>query len=130
MIVGRDGPVLTLDTSALLGGGLRLTDPRDVLRAQDRRRLHRLGLRPEQGTAERSWTWEPALPGLPAGAPPGELLPVRLRSWAAREDACRSQLLAVVRDGLRLEPSQLTLLPVDDEEPDDDAWDEAWGDVW
>lgn len=129
IVVGRDGPVISMVLSGR-SGDLRVTDPRNRLRAQDRRRLHRLGLRPEPGTAELDWTWQATPPELSTGT---SVIGARLGAWREVLDGCRRQLVAVLREGLRLEPSQLTLLPVDKEpdeqEPDDDAWDEDWVDV-
>lgn len=130
VIVGRDGPVISLDVSGWLGGALRVTDPRDQLRAQDRRRLHRLGLRASvdtpPGAVARCWTWESAPVELPLGAPVGELVAARVQAGSQVAQACRAQLLAVLREGLRLDPSQLTVLPSEEE---DDDWGDDWGDV-
>ena len=135
VIVGRDGPVVCLDVSGWLGGSLRVTDPRDQLRAQDRRRLHRLGLRPcadtPPGALAHCWTWQSSPVELPLGAPVGELVVARLQAGSQVAEACRDQLLAVLREGLRLDPSQLTVLPVEEEREEDD-WDgddDDWSDV-
>lgn len=136
IIAGRDGPVVTMAVRGLLGGGLRVADPRDRLRSQDRRRLHRLGLRPAAGTAERTWAWEATVPELPDDAAVAEPFSARLRALLDVSDACSRQFLAVLREGLRLEPAQLTLLLADeeddeayDDEVDDDAWTDDWGEV-
>lgn len=128
VLVGRHGPVVTLDLSGWRTGRLRVTDPRDQLRAQDRRRLHRLGLRPSAdpplGAVPRCWTWESRSVDLQADGPVGELVLARVQAWWQRERACRAQLVAVLREGLRLDPSQLTVLPVELDEPDEDEAEE------
>ena len=116
-VVGRDGPVVTLAVGGR-AGALRLTDPRDRLRADDRRRLHRLGLRPERHTDSRCWTWTATAPKLPLGARTDEQVRQRLQAWTDLDDSCRAQLVAVLRDGLRLDPSSLTVLPRHEDDGD------------
>ncbi len=83
-------------------------------------------MRPEPGTAERDWTWQARPPELPTGTSVGEFIRARLLSVGGGHRRLQpDSSVAVLREGLRLAPSQLTLLPVD-EEPDEEEPDGAW----
>lgn len=153
--VAPDGPVLRLarfgtcadvplddpldDPDALdrESGHLVLTDPAHRLRAQDRRRLHRLGLRPDpqRGHGHPAWSWTAPLPPPPDPAL-GRWAQVRARTAVAM--AVREQGVAVLRDALRVEPARLHVVrerEPDEQDPDlwdDDGWDDDEGeeDPW
>ena len=133
MVACRDGPVVAVNVRGWDGGALLVREPGARLRAQDRRRLHRLGLRPRTGGERREWTWVARPAALPEGGTAEDLARTRLLALMDVDMVCRTQLVAVLRDALRLEPEQLCLLLPEeeaDEEPgDDDAWADNWGDV-
>ena len=97
-----------------------------VLRARERRGLHRCGFRLERSGDLRVWVWLAPEQPPPDRADVGALL----RHWTARDAAVRAQAVHVVRDvlGADLGAVSVVLLP---EDPDDDGWDDdEWDDGW
>ena len=92
IVVVRDGPVVSTAVSGC-SGDLPVTDPQDRLRAQDRRRLHRLGLRPEPGTIDRGWTCQVTPPELPARASVGDSMGAWLWAWTQVAAGCSREVV-------------------------------------
>lgn len=128
VVLEGGGPFVQLDVYGYRGSHLLVADDSGSLHAQDRRRLHRLGLRLTPGSGTQCWTW--AAP--PAVVPPPtadhrDVMLARMRGWSTVEDDSRNQLVAVLRDGLRLRPAQLQITSLADDDPEAQFMDEYLG---
>ena len=99
--------------------GLGLVERPRLLRARERRGLHRLGYRLQRAGDLRLWVWL-----LPDDPPPdqGLDLAASLRRWDLRGRLLREQAVRTVRDvlGADVEAVSVDLLPQEDE--DEDCW--------
>ena len=103
--------------------GLGLVELPGLLRARERRGLHRVGFRLQRARDLRVWVWlAPEAAPLDCGD-----VGALLRSWTARGAAVRAQAVHVLRDvlGADLPAMSVVLLP-----PEDDGWDDPWDDGW
>ena len=102
-----------------LPDGLGLVERPGLLRARERRGLHRCGFRLQHAEGVRVWVWSPPDD---ERADPRDLA-ASLRQWQARSEAVRTQALRTVRDVLGAEVHEVAvvLLP---EEDDEDLWDD------
>ena len=104
--------------------GLGVVEPPGLLRARERRGLHRCGFRLERARDLRVWVWL-----APEQPPPDRSdLGALLRRWTARDAAVRAQAVHVLRDvlGADVRAVSVVLLPPDDEDEDDAGWDDGW----
>jgi hypothetical protein len=107
--------------------GLALVEEPGLLRARERRGLHRCGFRLQRAGDLRVWVW-----ALPQDEPPDRSLAATwdlaglLRRWDERSAAVRGRAVATVRDvlGADLHGVSVVLLPEPD---DDDGWDQCPG---
>lgn len=109
--------------------GLGLVEEPGLLRARERRGLHRCGFRLQRSGDLRVWVWV-----LAPDEPPDRValagsrdLAGLLRRWSERSAAVRAQAVATVRDVLGADPGEVSvvLLPEPDED-EDEHWDEDW----
>lgn len=119
----RTGLVLEVIFHDWRGGALELWVP-GRLRAQDRRRLHRLGLRPTSYGTEPVWTWQTPVPDVPALEPDlGRALGARMAAIEEVQSALMDTVVRVLRDALRLPLSDLAVRLAREEDPlDDESW--------
>ena len=99
--------------------GLGLVDGPGLLRARERRALHRSGFRRERTGELRVWVW------LAPDHPPPHRGDVRalLRQWQERRNAVRTLAVQVVRDVLGADLGEVCVVLLPDED-EDDGWDE------
>jgi hypothetical protein len=106
-----------------LADGLGLVEQPGLLRARERRALHRCGFRLQRADGVRVWVWAP--PDDPPRDPRD--LAASLRRWQQRSAAVRDQALRAVREVLRADVSvvSVVLLPPEQDDPSDDWWDDC-----
>lgn len=119
-VVHPAGPVLDLTVVGHVLGTVDVLDPLASLRAQDRRRLHRLGFRPVAGDLQ-AWSWSTR----PPAPPPLPDVLGRMKAALALQDTCRQQLVAALRDGLRVPPDRVRVKAPD---PEEGLWDDGGSD--
>lgn len=103
-----------------LPDGLGLVERPGLLRARERRGLHRCGFRLQRAEGVRVWAWAP-----PDGGPtdPRDLV-ASLRRWQEHSEALRAQALRTVRDVLGAEVHEVSVVRLVEQE--DDPWDDDW----
>lgn len=104
--------------------GLGLVDRPGLLRARERRGMHRCGFRLERARGLRLRVWLAPEQPPPDSADVGALL----RSWSERDAVVRGQAVHVLRDvlGADLGAVSVVLLPPEQDDQDDesgDGWD-------
>ena len=116
---GRDRCLIRLPDA------LGLVEQPGLLRARERRGLHRRGFRLQRAGGLRVWVWVP--PG-DEPADPRDLA-ASLRRWSQRSEALRTMALLAVREVLGAEVHEVRVVLLPPEEEDDDLWDDGEGAV-